>query len=244
MFIDNSAQTLRNFFINLKAQPGLSSPTKSALLDMFELEPSIDNEVILWDKISKLMCLAKKIDDTIKDYFPEEEIPAPNWRPCVNKFFSHLSLTEQLQSTINRISDPALNDLGMLSILFKTKGQVGQLKDEELEEIKQQLIELKESIIKSSFSTEIKKEILHYINNMSRAFEDYEITGIEPIISATEATMGHACMSEPFNKIVTTTEEGSKLKKIIKKTISSINSVEGVVSLGANGVTLLEFITK
>ena len=79
---------------------------------------------------------------------------------------------------------------------------------------------------------------------MIRAFDDYEITGIEPIISATEATMGHACMSESFNQVVTTTEEGSKLKNILKKTISSINSVEGLVSLGANGVTLLEFLDK
>jgi hypothetical protein len=244
MFIDNSAQTLRNFFINLKAQPGLTSATKKALLDVFELEPNIDNEVILWDKISKLMCLARKIDDTIQDYFPGEEITAPNWRPCVNKFFAHLSLTEPLQSTINRITDPALNDLGMLSILFKTKGQVGQIKDEQLEEIKQQLFELKDSIIKSDFSTELKKDILHYINNMIRAFDDYEITGIEPIISATEATMGHACMSEAFNEVVTKTEEGSKLKSILKKTISSINSVEGVVSLGANGIALLEFFNK
>ncbi|MEY6830675.1 hypothetical protein AB9B21_19510, partial [Enterobacter roggenkampii] len=94
------------------------------------------------------------------------------------------------------------------------------------------------------FSIELKKEILHYVNNMIRAFDDYEITGIEPIISATEATMGHACMSESFNQVVTTTEEGSKLKNILKKTISSINSVEGLVSLGANGVTLLEFFDK
>ena len=56
--------------------------------------------------------------------------------------------------------------------------------------------------------------------------------------------MGHACMSESFNLVVTTTEEGSKLKNILKKTISSINSVEGLVSLGANGVTLLEFFDK
>ncbi|HIF4815362.1 TPA: hypothetical protein ACX14S_003407 [Klebsiella pneumoniae] len=244
MYIDNSAQTLRNFFINLRSQSGKQTGTKKALLDVFELQHNIDNEVILWDKISKLMSLPKKIDDTLQDYFPEDEIPAPNWRPCVNDFFSKLNLTEPLQNTLPRISEQALNDLGMLSILFKTKGQIGQLKDEQLEEIKTQLSELKDSIINSNFSTELKKDILHYINNMIRAFEDYEITGIEPIISATEATMGHACMSESFNEIITNTEEGSKLKRILKKTISSINSVEGIVSLGANGVTLLEFFNK
>lgn len=243
MYIDNSAQTLRNFFIKLKAQPS-NITVKNALLQIFELEKSKDNEIILWDKISKLMSLPKKIDSTLKDYFPEDEITAPNWRPSVDHFFGHLSLVESLQNSIQRISDPALNDLGMISILFKTKGQVGQLKDEQLAEIKEQLLELKESIINSKFPIELRKEILHYINNMIRAFEDYEITGIEPIISAAEATMGHACMSEPFNQVVTTTEEGSKLKSILKKTISSINSVEGIVSLGANGVALLEFFNK
>lgn len=132
----------------------------------------------------------------------------------------------------------------MISVLFKTKGQIGKLKDEQLIEIKEQLLELKETIINSDFPINLKKEILYYIDNMIRAFDDYEITGIEPIISATEATMGHACMSEQFNEVITTTEEGSKLKNILKKTITSINSIEGFVSLGANGITLLEFFNK
>lgn len=243
MYINNSALTLRNFLIRFKSQ-NTSMTVKAALLLSFELERTKDNEILLWDKISKLMSLPKKIEDTLQDYFPEDEIPAPNWRPSVDAFFSQLSLVEPLPNATNRISDAALNDLGMISVLFKTKGQVGQLKDEQLVEIKEQLLELKESIINSDFSTELRKEILHYINTMIRAFEDYEITGIEPIISATEATMGHACMSEEFHKVVTTTEEGSKLKGILKKTISSINSVEGIVSLGANGVALLEFFNK
>ncbi len=243
MYIDNSAQTLRNFFIRLKAQNN-NITVKKALLLAFELEHTKDNEILLWDKISKLMSLSKKIEDTLQDYFPEDDIPAPNWRPSVDNFFAQLSLIEPLPNAIQRISDAALNDLGMISVLFKTKGQIGQLKDEQLVEIKEQLLELKESIINSDFSIELKKEILHYVNNMIRAFEDYEITGIEPIISAAEATMGHACMSESFNQVVTTTEEGSKLKNILKKTISSINSVEGLVSLGANGVALLEFFHK
>lgn len=243
MYIDNSALTLRNFFIKLKAQNS-SYTMKRALLLAFELEATKDNEVILWDKLSKLMSLPNKIEGTLQDYFSEDEITAPNWRPSVDQFFSNLSLVEQVVHSISRISDQALNDLGMISVLFKTKGQVGQLKDEQIVEIKKQLLELKDSIINSNFSIELRKEILHYINTMIRAFEDYELTGIEPIISATEATMGHACMSEEFNKIVTTTEEGSKLKSILKKTISSINSVEGVVSLGANGVALLDFFNK
>ncbi|EHF8233523.1 MULTISPECIES: hypothetical protein [Enterobacter cloacae complex] len=243
MYIDNSALTLRNFFISLKDQ-NTNIIVKNALLVAFELEHTKDNQILLWDKISKLMSLPKKIEDALQDYFPDDEITAPNWRPCVDKFFAQLSLVEPLPNATQRISDAALNDLGMISLLFKTKGQIGKIKDEQLIEIKQQLLELKDSIINSDFSIELKKEILHYVNNMIRAFDDYEITGIEPIISATEATMGHACMSESFNQVVTTTEEGSKLKNILKKTISSINSVEGLVSLGANGVTLLEFLDK
>lgn len=243
MYIDNSALTLRNFLIRFKAQ-NTNMTVKNALLVAFELEHTKDNEILLWDKISKLMSLPKKIEDTLQNYFPDDEIPAPNWRPCVDAFFSQLSLVDLLPNATRRISDAALNDLGMISVLFKTKGQIGQLKDEQLVEIKEQLLELKGAIINSDFSIELKREILHYVNNMIRAFEDYEITGIEPIISATEATMGHACMSESFNQVVTTTEEGSKLKNILKKTISSINSVEGLVSLGANGVALLEFFNK
>lgn len=243
MYIDNSALTLRNFFISLKDQ-NTNLIVKNALLVAFELEHTKDNQILLWDKISKLMSLPKKIEDALQDYFPDDEITAPNWRPCVDKFFAQLSLVEPLPNATQRISDAALNDLGMISLLFKTKGEIGKIKDEQLIDIKQQLLELKGSIINSDFSIELKKEILHYVNNMIRAFDDYEITGIEPIISATEATMGHACMSESFNQVVTTTEEGSKLKNILKKTISSINSVEGLVSLGANGVTLLEFFDK
>ncbi|CAD5756419.1 TPA: hypothetical protein HNO33_17755 [Escherichia coli] len=244
MYIDNSALTLREFFTKLKAQQPYNITVKRALLQMFELEGYEDNKTILWDKISKIMSLPKKIDNTLKDHFPEDEITAPHWRPSVNDFFENLNLGESLSHSLQRISDNAINELGMISVLFKTKGQIGKLKDEQLIEIKEQLLELKESIINSDFPINLKKEILYYIDNMIRAFDDYEITGIEPIISATEATMGHACMSEQFNEVITTTEEGSKLKNILKKTITSINSIEGFVSLGANGITLLEFFNK
>ncbi|WP_313625778.1 hypothetical protein [Kosakonia sp.] len=243
MHIDNSAQTLRSFLTKLRQQDqGLS--TKKALINVFDIPESPERDSILWEKIAKFMCIPQKINETIQDYFPDEEIPAPNWRPSLHQFFTCLNLNEPLQNALSRVSDAALNDLGMLSILFKTKGQVGKLKTDKIQEIMQQLLELKKSVMGSEFEVETRKDILHYINNMIRAFEDYELTGIEPIISATEATMGHACMSEPFNKMMKTTETGSKLKDIVKTTVESINRVEGLVSLGANGLTLLEYFNK
>lgn len=59
MYIDNSALTLRNFFISLKDQ-NTNIIVKNALLVAFELEHTKDNQILLWDKISKLMSLPKK----------------------------------------------------------------------------------------------------------------------------------------------------------------------------------------
>ncbi|EOI3478631.1 hypothetical protein ACS0ON_000718 [Cronobacter dublinensis] len=245
MYIDNSAQTLRKYLLLLKKHSEQGEPIKVALYSVFNIEePGGDNEVLLWDKISKMMSLPKKIEDTLKDYFPDEEITCPSWRPSINRFFSNLNLNEPLNNSISRVSDIAINELGMISLLFKTKGQIGRLNHENITEITLQLRELKESILKGDFPIELKKDMLHYINNMIRAFDDYDISGIEPIISATEATMGHACMSQPFQDTLKDTTEGTKLKRIIKKTLSSINNIEGIVSLGANATTMIEFFNK
>lgn len=244
MYIDNSAHTLRNYLILLKKHTEQGAPIKVALYSVFNIEAGDDKEVILWDKISKMMSLPKKIEDTLKDYFPEDEITCPNWRPSVNKFFVNLNLNETLVNSVARISDAAIDELGMISLLFKTKGQVGRLNYDHIREITQQLIDLKDSVLQSDFPVELKKDILHYINNMIRAFDDYSITGIEPVISATEATMGHAYISQPFQEVVQGTEVGSKLKNILRKTLSSINSVEGIVSLGANAIAILEHFDK
>ncbi|EKY3234028.1 hypothetical protein SMY33_000036 [Cronobacter malonaticus] len=245
MYIDNSALTLRNYLVLLKKHSEQDRPIKVALYSVFNIEePDGENDALLWDKISKLMSLPKKIEDALKDYFPDEEITCPNWRPTVNNFFGNLNLNEPLKHSIQRVNDIAINELGMISLLFKTKGQIGKLNHENIKEITLQLLDLKESILKGDFPIELQKDMLHYINNMIRAFDDYDISGIEPIISATEATMGHACMSQPFQDTMKNTSEGTKLKGIIKKTLSSINSIEGIASLGANAVTMIEFFNK
>ncbi|HDU5566086.1 TPA: hypothetical protein RFV45_003197 [Klebsiella pneumoniae subsp. pneumoniae] len=244
MHIDNPANTLRQFLLTIRDFPDPGKPLRQAMYVFFDTEKQNISESLLWDKIAKVMALSAKIDDTLKDYFSGEEVTAPNWRANVTTFFSSMNINASIHDHKKYFTNETLNELGLLSLLFKTKGEIGKLNNEDINDIQKQLEELKETVKQSELSNELRRDILHYINSMIRALDDYAITGIEPIISATEATMGHAYMSQPFQDVVQGTEIGSKLKTILKKTISSINTVEGVVSLGANAVTLLEHFNK
>lgn len=243
MHLDNPAQTLRQFLLAITNYSNSGQILRKALLEILGLEVNKLSEQILWEKISKLMTLPYKIDETLNDYFTDEEITAPNWKVNVIKFFSSMNINASV-SQHRTITQETFNELGLISLLFKTKGEIGKLANEDIIDIQQQLSELKNSVIESNLSKELRKDILHYINNIIRSLEDYAITGIEPLISSIEATLGHACISPAFQDVVKNTEIGGKLKSILKRSLSAVSSVEGVVSLGANALTLIEHFSK
>ncbi|HCU0428103.1 TPA: hypothetical protein OUE92_000216 [Serratia marcescens] len=243
MHLDNPAQTLRQFLLAVcKADPNKS--LRSALCLALNLENKNVTESVLWEKTAKIMTLTYKIEDILNDYFPDEDITAPNWQKNVTEFFSQININNPVHHYSNVIKPETFNELGLLALLFKTKGEIGKLANEDIDDIQQQLSELKQSVIESNLSQELRKDILHYLNNIIRSLEDYSITGIEPVISSIEATLGHACISQPFQEVVKNTEIGAKLKGVLKKSLSAVSSVEGVVSLGANAITLIEHFSK
>lgn len=244
MHIDNSAHTLRQFFLGIKNHANVNEPLRAALVNNLDLNNDNYSESVLWEKLSKIMSLPAKIQETLDDYFPDEEITAPTWKHNVTSFFSGMNINAPVHNHIKFITPEAYNELGLLSVIFKTKGQIGKLVDEDIIDIQEQLNDLKNSVIDSNLSKELRKDILHYLNNILRSLEDYSITGIEPVISSIEATLGHACISQPFQDVVKNTEIGGRLKDILKKSLTAVSSVEGVVSLGANAITLIEHFSK
>ncbi|EHM50715.1 hypothetical protein [Yokenella regensburgei] len=243
MYLDNPALTLRKLIISIESYSP-NQPLRSALLHFFELESTPSSEPILWEKIAKVISLPNKISETLEDYFPDEEITAPNWKNNIISAFSNINLNARVLEFNNSISNETKNELGLLSLIFKTKGEIGKLESDDINEIQDLLCNLKQTVIDSDLNIELRKDILHYLNNIIRALDDYSITGIGPVISSVEATLGHACVSPPFQDIVKNTEIGDKIKTVLKKSLSAISTVEGVASLGANCVTLIEHFSK
>ncbi|PYA59595.1 hypothetical protein DMW53_13325 [Serratia marcescens] len=242
-YIDNPAQTLHNFLSEIKESSRTNNTSlKRAIALQFNLDEK--NVHLIWETVSKLMTLPQKVENIITDYFLDLNIQAPTWMKNVTEIFEKTSLNASVGEFISPLQSQTLIELGLISNIFKMKGQIGEIPSSDLDDLRDDFYEIKESIINSDFSPKLKSEIMHYINTIIRALDDYKITGIEPVISSVEATMGHTVISEEFQRVVTDTNIGQKIKSTLLKSLSVISAVDGVTSIASNAMSLLEHFNK
>lgn len=234
MKIDNAAARLHDFLLRTH---NLSTAKDTRLvLQQYLNMPGVPDHV-LYRGLAGLLELPGKVQTELENHFPGYGLS--HWYERVSRVFSQMNLNAGWSSIMSPIDERTLTELSMLSLLFRTKGEVALIDQSEMSEFKAKIEELKEDTIAADLSIEMRTTILQYLNKILSAIESYQITGVEPIMEAMESIIGRAALNEDYSKALKDTGIGKKIGDIVSLVANAVTVAQGIPFVATPLLTFL-----
>lgn len=235
MKIDNPAARLHLFLVKTHTSENRQKLTREVMQTHLNMPGASDQH--LYRGIAGLLSLPDQIHDILHEHFAGRQWT--HWLGKVNECFSKINLSSQWSMTISVIDDRALTELEMIATLFETKGQITLLDQVEMDVFREKINALKNDVITTNVSAEMRTTLLHYLNKILGAIESYQITGVEPIMDAIESTIGRAAINEEYRNALTETGIGKKLGEIVSLVANAVTIAQGIPFVATPLLTLL-----
>lgn len=240
MKIDNPAERLINFMNkSLQVIHPHTRTTVSVLRTIFELSPNEGHDVLLM-RTGELFQLPGKIEAIIKEHFEHEDLYSDKLKESILNSFRSMNLSGEFSTLTNSIDKSALQEVKLMSMMFKTKGTFDVIDEDKLVTWKDDLSILKTEIIESNiYSIELRKHLVRYINKLILAIESYQINGNEALMDAMEAATGHMLLDPEYREAVMNEESGPAQQfRDILSSIADATSItsEAIIPLLTSGV--------
>lgn len=235
MKIDNPAARLHLFLVSTNTSEYRQQLTRNVMQTHLNMPGAPDQH--LYRGIAGLLGLPDQIDNILHEHFAGRRWI--HWLGKVNECFSKINLSSQWSQTISSIDDRALTELEMISTLFETKGQITLLDQAEMDVFREKINALKNDVITTDVSAEMRTTLLYYLNKILGAIESYQITGVEPIMEAIESTIGRAAINEEYRSALKETGIGKKLGEIVSLVANTVTIAQGIPFAATPLLTLL-----
>jgi len=223
--IDNPAARLHNFITLTQVDKNSSSTCRSILKANLYLSPKA-HDYEIYHALAGLLSLPAQITTILDENFPGKVWK--HWLTQIETAFSRIDLNGPWVNVIKTIDSRSMTELEMISTLFETKGHIALLDMTQMEKFREKINELKNDIITADLSAGMRKMILHYLNKILNAIESYEITGVEPIMEAIDATIGRAATNEDYRAALKETGIGKKLGEFIGVVANTVTIAQGI----------------
>ena len=221
-----------------------TSTCTNAWMRIFEIDGKDPHaSSIMMSKLGQVMLLPHETRILVKQYYPNQEEALNHTLNQIQLAFSSQNLSSQWVSFINHIDAHCFNTLSMVTALLESKLQNKIISNEKLDSFKNKIQELIDETIKSDLSNDFKKFMTHYLQRILTSINDYLISGAMPILTAVEATLGHAVLDPNFKAELKDTETGSKIRDLISdlaNVVTVATAATGAVAhISSNGFNLL-----
>lgn len=213
--------------------------TRNVWRQLLNLEDEPD--YILMARLGAVMSLPSQIIATMNKNFPNERRwkASTHWVNKVDAMFKHNNLNGNWIVNKREIDNTTIAELGFLSILIETKGHTEELDSVKLSEFKDKINDLKEEIIQSDISENLKECFTKYLNKVIESIDLYEITGVEPIIEAIESTLGHSFVDADYRSAIQGEGFGRKLMVVLNDVAVAVTLAQGLPAIGIAVMNLL-----
>lgn len=235
--IDNPAARLHNFITLTQVASDSTTTSRNILRTNLYLSPTA-HDYEIYHGLAGLLSLPAQITTILEENFPGKVWK--HWLTQVEIAFSRIDLNGPWAAVTNKIDSRSMTELEMISTLFETKGQIALLDMTQMKEFREKINELKNDIITADLSAGMQKMILHYLNKILNAIESYEITGVEPIMEAIDATIGRAATNEDYRAALKQTGIGKKLGDLIGLVANAVTIAQGIQLVTTPLLTLFE----
>ncbi|WEP51942.1 hypothetical protein NMY27_22150 (plasmid) [Cronobacter dublinensis subsp. beijingensis] len=219
--IDNPAQRLLDI---LNAGKSTSSHLSCRQAWQRILKVPENHEQLLITRLGKVMGLPARINQVLQDHFPEPRWQSTHWRERVEAAFFAQEMNGKWENFIAHINDQAISELGLLSMIFETRGAHASINMDKINSLLEQITELRNDIRSAELPTTMKTMLLRQLAQLQEALETYSISGIEPVMDAVQSTLGLAVI-DPDYKAEIKSGSGSKFGDRISSLLGDVANV-------------------
>jgi len=186
--------------------------SRTAWAEIFEIE---NDDALLVSRLGKVMALPHEIITDINLHFSEQSGSYTHWSKQVNLAFTHHNLNTEWSKFIEHIDEHTINYLKMSVALLDTKENVKVVSNDDIKKIRNKIDKILQEIIGLDIDEEFKKNITKYLRKIIIAIDEYNITGIVPIMESVESTLGHVFIDEKYKDELMNDDYGLRIRKAL-----------------------------
>lgn len=196
MINDNPAQKLLDLLEELRLRQ--NEYCWEVWQDVLQIETQEDFPIAF----AKITMLLEGIIEYLIVYEPDAEQDCQYLKSRFSQAMMGQDLSGRMITFTSYFDEHVFKDLRNFSRIMRTNTIGKRLVQSELEEILQQMQDLKNSVMETNnISERLRLSICKYINRILHLVEQYKISSSEEILSAIEALAGHVGMDEEGRKI-------------------------------------------
>ena len=182
-------------------------------------------------KLGMVMTLPSTIIKDIQEHYPSQHNSHTHWSNKVNTAFSKQNLNGQWNEFIGHIDTHKIQYLSMTADLLDMKESTKIMSAEELTGLRESIQSALEEAINTNLDPDFKNYIVHYLNKIIIAIDEYRILGIKPILESIESTLGHSFLDVKYREELMTGEFGKKLTATLSAAASIVTIAVGLPQL-------------
>ncbi|EBF4218754.1 hypothetical protein FH403_10835 [Salmonella enterica] len=205
------------------------------------------HEQLLITRLGKVMGLPARINQILQDHFPEPRWQSVHWRECVEAAFFAQEMNGKWEKFIYHINDQAISELGLLSMIFETRGSHASIDVNEINSLLEQITELRNDIRSAELPVTMKTMLLRQMAQLQEALETYSISGIEPVMDAVQSTLGLAVVDSEYREEIrpgTGSKFGDRISSLLGDVANVVTVAGALPALPAAIHSALNYFSK
>lgn len=223
----NPARRLHAILIEGK-KIGLDVKCQSAWGKLLSAEPNTPD---ILRKLAKVMMLPGQVMEIMRREVPSQLDAQKNWLSPITVAFRAQNLSENWNTFIKHVSDPAVDFLGMTSEIIDMKVPSKEFDNERLSSLRAKLSEILGEIDQEEIPEKVRSYLHISIRKIIIAIDEFKLSGEEEIIEAVELAMGHAFFDKDYREVMSETEVGKKLFDIFNQIAVIVTLSTGIPAI-------------
>ncbi|WP_421206828.1 hypothetical protein [Aeromonas enteropelogenes] len=235
---DNPAARLLAI-LKLGQTHNINSIAKSVWFSIFSIEEEdlVAAESLLMAKLGQVMLLPHNTQNLVSTYYPELSEDLTYVMSKLQDAFIRQNLSGAWSTFIGHIDVHCISTLSMTATLLDHKLETSLIAPDDIERFRERVQTLISDSLKIELNKEFKKFIVHYLQKILTALNDYLISGAQPILDALEATLGHAVLDPEFKEHLKEDGFGKNVREFI-------GDLANVVTIATAATGAVAYITE
>ncbi|WP_139411629.1 hypothetical protein [Aeromonas veronii] len=200
-------------------------------------------ESLLMAKLGQVMLLPHETQILVSRYYPELSRDLIHAMSKLQDAFTRQNLSGTWSSFINHIDIHCISTLSLTASLLDNKLETRIIDKDSIDSFRIRVQALISDALNIELDKDFKKFIVHYLQKILTALNDYLISGAQPILDALEATLGHAVLDPDFKGHLKENGFGKTVREFIgdlANVVTVATAATGAVAyISANGFPLL-----
>ncbi|MBN3805051.1 hypothetical protein GXB81_18635 [Paraburkholderia sp. Ac-20336] len=202
-----------------------------------------EDEGELLARIAKLLYLSREVVDIVNDSFSKHLQSIQTLHLQLKTGITQQNLNGQWASFISHVHDHSIVSLGFTASLLEEREKLQAVDISSLSDQRDKLVELRKEIVSSNeLPDDVKLTIVRYLGRLIECLDEYFITGIFPVLDATNTAIGNVAFDEAYGRVLQDTALGQKVASALANVANSVTIATGMLQLAEPVAHLLKLL--